>query len=124
MLYIYETMNRYLYPSLKNQYKCTCCYCLFLSDIFVHANSLVAGHYEMDSVAKEMTFLRGMDFEGNITGTYLLHINENQIQKIVLFTGGSMDIEYLEDDILLDFSLYTTDSTLYRATYQGPATYR
>ena len=33
-------------------------------------------------------------------------------------------IEYLEEDILLDFSLYTADSTLYHATYQGPATYR
>lgn len=97
---------------------------LFLSDIFVRTDSLVAGHYEMDSVAKDMTFLRGMNFEGNITGTYLLHINENQIQKIVLFKGGSMDIEYLEDDILLDFSLYTADSTFYHATYQGPATYR
>ena len=97
---------------------------LFLSDIFVRTDSLVAGRYEMDSVAKEMTFLRGMSFEGNITGTYLLHINENQIQKIVLFTGGSMDIAYLEDDILLKFSLYTADSTLYHATYQGPATYR
>ena len=84
----------------------------------------MAGHYEMDSVAKEMTFLRGMNFEGNITGTYLLHINENQIQKIVLFTGGSMDIAYLEDDIRLKFSLYTADSTWYHATYQGPATYR
>ena len=35
-----------------------------------------------------------------------------------------MDIEYLEDNILLDFSLYTADSTWYHATYQGPATYR
>ena len=69
---------------------------LFLSDIFVHAD-LVAGHYKMDSVAKDMTFLRGMNFEGNITGTYLLHINEDKIQKIVLFTSGSMDIEYLEE---------------------------
>ena len=84
----------------------------------------MAGHYEMDSVATEMTFLRGMNFEGNITGTYLLHINENQIQKTVLFTGGGMDIEYLENDILLDILLYTADSTLYHATYQGPATYR
>ena len=96
---------------------------LFLSDIFV-SDSLVAGHYKMDSVAKNMTFLRGMNFEGNITGTYLLHISESQIQKIVLFTSGSMDVTYLENDILLDFSLYTADSTLYHATYQGPAIYR
>lgn len=78
----------------------------------------------MDSVAKDMTFLRGMDFEGSITGTYLLHISENKIQRITLFTGGSMDVAYLEDEILLDFKLYTADSTLYHATYQGPAMYR
>lgn len=99
-------------------------YNLFLSDIFTTSKSLPAGHYQMDSVARDMTFLRGMDFEGSITGTYLLQISENKIQRITLFTGGSMDVAYLEDEILLDFKLYTADSTLYHATYQGPAMYR
>lgn len=99
-------------------------YNLFLSDIFTTSKSLPAGHYQMDSVAKDMTFLRGMDFEGSITGTYLLQISENKIQRITLFTGGSMDVAYREDEILLDFKLYTADSTLYHATYQGPAMYR
>ena len=57
-------------------------YNLFLSDIFTTSTSLPAGHYQMDSVAKDMTFLRGMDFEGSITGTYLLQISENKIQRI------------------------------------------
>ena len=96
---------------------------LFLSDIFV-TDSLVEGQYKMDSVAKDMTFLRGMNFEGNITGTYLLHISESQIQQIVLFTSGSMHTTLEKDSIRLDFELYTADSTLYRATYQGPAIYR
>jgi hypothetical protein len=78
----------------------------------------------MDSVAKDMTFLRGMYFESNITGTYLLLINQDQIQRIVLFTSGSMDIEYIDDEISIDFSLYTADSSLYHATYQGPVMYR
>ena len=99
-------------------------YNLFLSDIFTTSKSLPAGHYQMDSMAKDMTFLRGRDFEGSITGTYLLQISENKIQRITLFTGGSMDVAYLEDEILLDFKLYTADSTLYHATYQGPAMYR
>ena len=98
---------------------------LYLSDIFVHGDSLPAGHYQIDSVAREMTFLRGMDFEGNITGTYLLHINEDKIQQIVLFHGGSMDVAYTEEgSVHLDFSLYTTDSTYYHAQYTGPAHYR
>jgi hypothetical protein len=95
---------------------------LFLSDIFVRTDSLVAGHYEMDSVAKDKTFLRGMDFDGNITGTYLLHISEDKIKQIILFTSGSMDITLEKDSIKLDFELYTTDSTLYRATYKGEKT--
>lgn len=97
---------------------------LFLSDIFTLTDSLPSGHYTMDSVAKDMTFLRGMYFESNITGTYLLLINQDQIQRIVLFTSGSMDIEYIEDEISIDFSLYTADSSLYHATYQGPVMYR
>jgi hypothetical protein len=97
---------------------------LFLSDIFTLTDSLPAGHYTMDSVAKDMTFLRGMYFESNITGTYLLLINQDQIQRIILFTSGSMDIEYIDDEISIDFSLYTADSSLYHATYQGPVMYR
>lgn len=98
---------------------------LFLSDIFTTCDSIPAGHYEMDSTAKDMTFLRGMNFEGNITGTYLLHINEDQIQQIVLFHGGSMDVAYTEEgSIHLDFSLYTSDSTYYHAQYTGPSQYR
>ena len=100
---------------------------LYLSDIFVAKDStkrLPAGYYEMDSVAKEMTFLRGMSFEGNVTGTYLLLITEDQIQRILLMTGGNMTIAYEADDVVLDFNLYTEDSTHYHATYTGPAIYR
>lgn len=97
-------------------------YNLYLSDIFAPKDSttgLPAGHYTMDSVAKEMTFLRGMDFEGSITGTYLLYIKNNQIEDITLFTRGSMTVEYIDNDTLLNFQLYTTDSTPYHATYRG-----
>ena len=53
------------------------------------------------------------------------HINEDKIQQIVLFHGGSMDVAYTEEgSVHLDFSLYTTDSTYYHAQYTGPAHYR
>lgn len=100
---------------------------LFLSDIFVASDNTIrlpAGTYEMDSAAKEMCFLCGMYFEGNVTGTYLLQIEEDQIQRITLFTSGTMKINYEGDDVLLDFNLYTEDSTYYHATYKGPAMYR
>ena len=49
-----------------------------------------------------MTFLRGMSFEGNVTGTYVLVITEDQIQRILLMTGGNMTIAYEADDVVLD----------------------
>ena len=100
---------------------------LYLSDIFAHKDSttrLPAGTYTMDSTAREMTFLRGTSFDDNITGTYLLSIENDQIQRIILFTRGTMTIDYIDDDVVLNFHLYLADSTLYRATYTGPFTYR
>lgn len=100
---------------------------LFLSDVFVHKDSvtrLPAGVYEMDSVAREMSFLRGMYFENNITGSYLLTIEEDQIQRIILFTSGTMTIDYQDEDVVIDFELYTADSVRYHGMYQGRAMYR
>ncbi len=100
---------------------------LFLSDIFVENDSIMripAGIYCMDSTATNMTFLHGMDFDGNITGTYMLNIQENQIKQITLFKSGSMQVKYINNEIAIDFELYTKDSTRYHATYIGPATYR
>mgnify|MGYP003315405525 CR=1 FL=1 len=36
----------------------------------------------------------------------------------------TVTVDYVEEDIVLDFNLYTEDSTNYHATYNGPATYR
>lgn len=102
-------------------------YNLYLSDVFAAMTdtaALPAGTYTMDSVAKEMSFLRGMNFDGSITGSYMLMIEESNIQQIILFTTGSMTVAYEEDDILVDMHLYTADSTYYHAYYTGPARYR
>jgi hypothetical protein len=100
---------------------------LFLSDVFVHGDSvkrLPAGVYEMDTVAREMSFLRGMHFESNVTGSYLLAIEEDKIERIVLFTTGRMRIDYEGEDVVIDLELYTADSARYHAMYQGAAMYR
>lgn len=100
---------------------------LYLSDIFVPKDStqrLPAGRYEMDSVAKDMRFLRGMYFDGSVTGAYLLMIQESQIQRIILLKRGTMTIKYVEDDVFLDFNLYLADSTRYHCTYTGSVIYR
>ena len=80
--------------------------------------------YDMQGRVVQSTNATAISVEHLATGTYLLQISQNKIQRLTLFTGGSMDVAYLEDEILLDFKLYTADSTLYHATYQGPAMYR
>lgn len=97
---------------------------LFISDLFIprdSTNRLPVGTYTMDSTAQDMTFLRGTHFEDNITGTYLLEIKENQIQRITLFTTGKMAIDYDQGDTIMNFELYTTDSACYKAIYVGYA---
>lgn len=97
---------------------------LCLSDVFVHKDctSIPSGKYKMDSIAKEMTFLRSRDFEDNhLTGTYLLEIKENLINRIILFTSGEMTIDYNDGDTIMNFMLYTADSSKYCATYIGYA---
>lgn len=99
---------------------------LYISDIFAPKDStlqLPAGTYLMDSTAKDMTFLHGMYFTPNITGTYLLEIKDNQIQRIILFTAGSMVIEYVDGDTILNLNLYTADSTHYQAMFYGYASH-
>lgn len=97
-------------------------YNLYLSDVFTglaDSLGLPAGSYEMDSVAREGTFLRGMDFDGNITGCYLLEISNDQLKRIVLFTSGSMQVAYEGEEIILDLTLYTADSLQYNVMYLG-----
>lgn len=100
---------------------------LFFSDIFLpmNSNTLQDGVYRMDTTAEANTFLPYQYFEGgNITGCYMLDIQESKIQRIIGFTAGELEITSLGDDIRLNATLYLADSTLYRATYQGPALYR
>ena len=42
----------------------------------------------------------------------------------MLFVGGTMTIDYVDDHVALDFNLYLADSTRYHARYVGPAMYR
>lgn len=101
-------------------------YNLFLSDIFVAGKDSVlpAGHYVMDSVANDRTFLRGMQFDGNITGCYLLKIVENQIQQILLFHTGDMIIDYVGDNVVVKLNLCTEKLQSYHFSFEGSTNYR
>jgi hypothetical protein len=100
---------------------------LYFSDIFADIDEtlLPDGLYRMDTTTQMLTFLPYQYFEGgNITGCYMLDIEESQVQRIIGFTAGEFTLTSLGEDIRMDISLYTADSTHYRAIYQGPAFYR
>ncbi len=99
---------------------------LFFSDIFLPLTDslLTEGAYCMDTTASSYTFLPYMNFDGNITGCYMLDIQESSIKRIIGFTSGEFEIHYVGDDIRMDITLFQADSTCYRAVYQGPCIYR
>lgn len=99
---------------------------LCISDIFLPITDtrLQAGTYFMDTTAADYTFLPYMYFEGPTSGCYLLDIKDSQLQRIIGFTAGEMRLEYIDDEnIRIDFLLYTADSTRYHAIYEGPVIY-
>lgn len=99
---------------------------LYFSDIFVPLTDsvLTDGTYRMDSVAGDYRFLPYMSFEGNVTGCYILDIQESKINRITGFTAGELTIRTEGEDMHMDILLYLADSTHYRASYDGPAMYR
>ena len=103
-------------------------YNLYLSDIFLpnDTSRLIDGTYRMDTTAQPFTFLPYMYFEGEITGTYLLDIQNDNISRIIGFTKGEMKIQHIDNDIHIDLLLFTDSTNLprYHATYCGPAIYR
>ncbi|MBQ7448778.1 MAG: hypothetical protein IJS73_03110 [Paludibacteraceae bacterium] len=95
-------------------------YNLYFSDIFLPEKSMLLDTvYTIDSIPKIATFLKGMDFEGNYTGAYLLSIVDGQLDGISLVTDGSFAIETANDSILMSFNVVVGEKTKYAATYKG-----
>lgn len=97
---------------------------LYISDVFLpdSCTTLQEGVYQMDTTAQPYTFLPYMHFEGSVTGCYMLDIRESQMNRIIGFSDGRMEIRWLDnDDIQMDILLYLPDSSRYHASYQGPA---
>ena len=91
-------------------------YNLYFSDIFLEKNDtlLQTGIYRMDTTAQAFSFLPYMYFEGNITGCYLLEIEDGRAKRIIGFTGGEIELLDVEQ-MHMDIRLYTEDKKLYHA---------
>lgn len=75
---------------------------LYLSDIFVNADSLTEGVYHSDTTCADHTFLPGRDFEGNPSGIYLLSIQDDAVSAIRVIREGSFTLSRLGQQVIID----------------------
>ncbi len=95
---------------------------LYFSDIFIENTKqfFPNGTYEADTSATTMTFLSGMDYEGGISGAYLLQITDNQVAKITLVENGSFTLKQdIHGTVTITFDLLLANRKAYSATFKG-----
>ena len=93
---------------------------LYLSDIFVPEGEtrLVAGTYSADSVAKPMIFLRGMNYDGNYGGSYVLLVGESSY-TVHLIHSAEMQVAYSGDTLILDGQAVLDKNKTYPFHFRG-----
>lgn len=97
---------------------------LYLSDIFVPTgDSTLRSHtYTIDTTGQAFTTLPGMEFEGGITGAYLLQVNTGtteRVNKIYYLQSGSFTVQNEGDTTEIVFHFVTNDKQTINATYRG-----
>jgi len=91
---------------------------LYLSDIFLPAGDTVLsmGTYTLDTTAMAYTALPGMNYDGAVSGAYLLLIQDAAVSRIYLIREGRFVVS--SDSIIFD--LTTTDNLHYTGYYGHP----
>lgn len=94
---------------------------LYFSDVFLAPADtfLLAGTYLCDSTALPMTFLPGMNYEGNISGAYILDIVDGALNNAELLTEGRFSLEYKGDSVQMDFALTNQAGKACSARFKG-----
>ncbi|MBO7502257.1 MAG: hypothetical protein J6T32_03450 [Paludibacteraceae bacterium] len=99
---------------------------LVFTDIFLPSDTraLQEGDYKVDSTATTFSALSAMEFEGAITGTYLLLLSDGLPQRVYMFPSGSFTLRQWDDTTDMEIHLQTFDSQTFDATYRGVIQYR
>ena len=100
---------------------------LYVSDIFLPAEfasspgatMLPEGEYVADSSGLPMTFLPGKAFEGQITGAYLLRIEDDQLVNYTILPSGQLQVRYDGDTVVLHLEAVTAQKQAYTADFRG-----
>lgn len=94
---------------------------LYLSDVFLAPQDtfLVKGTYACDTTAQPLTFLPGMNYEGHVSGAYLLDVTDGNLEKITLLQEGSFTLTYSRDTTKIAFLFKGVDGKDYAAQFSG-----
>lgn len=97
---------------------------LYLSDIFLPSTEkhLLEGKYLSDTTGNAYTFLPGVDYDGNISGAYLLNIENGNLINYIIFESGSYIVEQYADTTQINFTLKYNEygmQKLYEAIFRG-----
>lgn len=95
---------------------------LVFSDVFLTPEDarLLPGDYSANDNGEPYTYLLGKDFTGtNITGAYLLLIDDGELQAISILKEGVLHVENEGDSTILSFDGKMADGKAYRARYKG-----
>lgn len=99
---------------------------LVFTDIFLplETDTLPEGTYRVDSTAAAFSALSALEFEGAVTGTYLLLLADGLPQRLYMFPSGSFTLRQWEDTTDMEIHLQTLDSQTFDATFRGVIQYR
>ena len=94
---------------------------LYFSDIFLPSDltALQAEEYASDTTGAEYSFLPGVDYEGNISGAYLLRINDGKLSGYTVFDEGRFVLTQDGDSTHISFSLKYTEGRNMVKTYEA-----
>ncbi|HCS88253.1 MAG TPA: hypothetical protein DIW30_07660 [Bacteroidales bacterium] len=98
---------------------------LYISDIFLPKQDtfLVETTYVADTTGNEFTFLPGVNYEGQISGVYVLQVTDGALSSAELFSEGSFKVVSKEDSVFIEFLLQNEAGKKYAADFKGKLPY-
>ncbi len=98
---------------------------IYLSDIFLPTTDtfLVATTYTADTTTADYTFLPGMNYDGQISGAYILNITDGSLVSAELFQEGTFNLTQKGDSTFIEFLLTKESGKKYAAEFRGVLPY-
>jgi hypothetical protein len=94
---------------------------LYFSDVFLDTQAAIlpAAEYRLDTTAAPGTALPAREYEGLVTGTTLVQVQDGSTVSISMFESGGFRLHYEGDTAVMEIHLETSDRRHYDGTYRG-----